>query len=852
MPKQSLFYTLLCSSLILTLGCSPYRNNPFSNSFHNTTAHYNAYFIAKERIKEVESGIYDAQKWNFNKVLPVYPQFDTSTSTRYRIELEDCIQKASIAIQRHPGSKWEDDSYILVGKARHYESEFPDAIETFKYVNTYSKSDNARHYALTELIRSFTEFGEYNNAEAVTDYLEKEDLNKENRKLFHLNAAYLYQKKGDGNKMVNNLVKAEELYFSTDRARINFIIGQLYHKLNYESAAYRYYKNVLKNHPNYELEFYAKLYMAQVTELSETSDLKKVRKYFRDLLRDTKNIEYQDKIYFELAKFDLKNGNLEEAIENYKLSVQKSISNERQKAFSYLRLGEIYYDSIKNYQLAKNYYDSAVSSMPQDEEVYPTIKERQEILVDFVKQVITIQQNDSLLHLATLPEDSVLRFTMRLIEEKRKEKNEKAKKEKKAAIVRAKSISKETGNNLISTASVGSSWYFNTRNLVAKGFNDFVKKWGDRVLEDNWRRKAKAEPQVVQEVVGINAEVSESTSELASISIEKEAKKMMSAIPQTDTHEMRLLDEIEDALYNLGNIYSLRLEEDVNAISSFNKLLFRFPNSDYKPETLYQLFLLNKKIDPEKSIMAGEALKKEFPKTIYAQLVENPNYREESFATSEQLKKNYRKLYYDYKNGLYNSVKKSVDSILQIHPKNEFSDNLALLGILTTGHLNNERIYQYELNQFKETYPNSDVLVYANSLSKASENFQQKRFNSGKVKFNPNLNGKHFFVVVYPAKTFLSEEVPKQINEYLTAKNLKNLKIGNLILSEDNSMVFIDSFPGKGTAVNFFERYMEEVDLKSKFKGEKFINLVITEDNFDLFYRTKDVESYLNFFQKYY
>ena len=49
--------------------------------------------------------------------------------------ITDCVEKASIAIQRHEGSRWEDDSYVLVGKARYYASEYADAIETFKYVN---------------------------------------------------------------------------------------------------------------------------------------------------------------------------------------------------------------------------------------------------------------------------------------------------------------------------------------------------------------------------------------------------------------------------------------------------------------------------------------------------------------------------------------------------------------------------------------------------------------------------------------------------------------------------------------------------------------------------------------------
>ncbi|WP_425389989.1 tetratricopeptide repeat protein [Ekhidna sp.] len=834
-------------------GCSPYKNNPLSNSFHDLTAHYNAYFIANERIKEIEQSIFDDQEWNYNKVLPIYPQFDSTKSASLKTQIEDCIQKASIAIQRHPNSKWEDDSYILVGKARHYAMEFPDAIETFKYVNTHSEDDNARHHALTELIRSFTEFEAYKNAVAVTDYLAKEKLNKENRRRLHLNTAYLYQKQEDESKMVGSLVKAEELLNSSDKARINFIIGQTFHNLGFESEAFRYYKNVLKNNPNYELEFYAKLYMAQVTELADQGDLKKIQKYFRNLLRDPKNKEYKDKIYYELAGFELKNGNMDEAISNYKLSIRSSTNNQRQKAYSYLSLGRIYYDSVKNFVLAKSYYDSTVNTMPKDEDNYASIKERQEILVDFVEQIVTIQKNDSLLHLASLPEDSVIAMFSAQIELERKTEKERKKKEKQAAINRARNITQSAGDNLITTASTGSVWYFNNANALSRGRSEFIRKWGDRALEDNWRRKNKAPINGPEEEI-IYTEISESTGEESEeeISVEDEARQMMADIPQTEEQKEKLLSEIEDALYNLGNIYNLRLEEDKNAAESFEKLLSRFPNTGYEAEVLYQLYLLYKIIDPELSVKRGNQLKDKYPETIYAKLVDNPNYREESFAISEQLKKLYKELYGKYKEGRYEEVLFSTDSALALHDENEFSDNIALLRVLATGQTEEDHKYQFELGEFIKKYPESELNSYAQSLLTASETFQQKRYNSAKARFIEDFDQKHLFVIVYDLDSKMTDELPTLMSEYLDEKSFNNLKIGNLILSDEKSMLLVNIFPSKGTANVFLKNFQQDINLRDIFKGQKFNDFVITEDNFDIFYRTKDVSAYLTFFEKHY
>ena len=172
-----------------------------------------------------------------------------------------------------------DYSYNLVGLASLYGHELETAIETFIYVNSNSNDENARHSALVYLMRTFIEYGELNNALAVSDYLKKEKLNKKNLKTLYLTRAYFYQKRNDLDNMVNNMVLAAPLLsFKDEKARIYFIIGQVYQSLGFESEAYSNYRKCLSSNPNYELSFYAKLNMAQVTELKDLSDVKRVRK----------------------------------------------------------------------------------------------------------------------------------------------------------------------------------------------------------------------------------------------------------------------------------------------------------------------------------------------------------------------------------------------------------------------------------------------------------------------------------------------------------------------------------------------------------------------------------------------
>src|SRR5690606_38964774 len=109
------------------------------------------------------------------------------------------------AIQRHSNSKWVDDAYILVGKARLYSLDWGNAVQTFKYVNTRAEDKHAKHLAIINLIRTYIEHKEMNNAQAAIDFLEKAKLNKTNRKKFLLEKAYFHQMREDYDQMVRNL-----------------------------------------------------------------------------------------------------------------------------------------------------------------------------------------------------------------------------------------------------------------------------------------------------------------------------------------------------------------------------------------------------------------------------------------------------------------------------------------------------------------------------------------------------------------------------------------------------------------------------------------------------------------------
>lgn len=832
-------------------GCGVTRIKPIGDTYHNTTAHYNSYYYAHERINEVERNIYSRGEKNYNRTLPIYPRMDSAAYEANKALIEDVIKKASISIQRHENSKWVDDSYIAVGKARFFSLDFPNAVETFKYVNVKSKDKATRHLALIWLFRTFVEADEHNNATAVADYLDREKLNRDNRKLFHLAKAHFYQITGDLDKMVKNLVDAVPLVSSNDeRANIYFIIGQVYQQLGFDALAYENYRECLKNNPAYELSFYAKLNMASVTQLSNNDDLKTVRRYFRKLLKDEKNKDFQDKIYYELANFELKQGNYDEAIANYNNSVRASTSNPRQKAYSFLKLAELYYGHLKKYRSAQSYYDSTMSVLPKDEPNYEELKKRLEILTDFVQQVTIIETQDSLLHLASLPAEALDQFLEEHIAERQRQ-EELNKRNERRSLSRSTSPGFQTEGTEINLNRQG-TWYFYSSSAVSQGRQEFLRQWGNRPLEDNWRRSVKQNSlnaPLAANAPSKAAPEADQASEVASISKED----LIATLPMTEEARNNALAQIEEAYFRLGNIYNFELEEKENAGTTFNTFIDRFPDSENAPEALYLLYLIYKDLDS--AIYAGykQTLITRFPHSIYAKLAINPNYREESSAASARLMEIYREAYEHYQQGRYEQARQLTLEGLSLYEDNEFKDNLKLLDIMLVAKLDDVYKYQFELNNFIKDYPQSELIPYAQSLVRAYDDFQLNLVNSARARFKKDFDQQHFFILVYPPDGKLPDELPARIENYIKNQpGNENLTIGNLILDPRRSMVLVNSFTAREPAMEFYRKFNEDGSVLKDYGTVKFYNFVITRENFNVFYQTKDLEAYLTFFNNNY
>jgi len=866
-------YGGLIAGLVLVLNaCSQEKNTALSKGWHNLNARDNAYFLARERLKELQTEIDNKTQSNYNKVLFPLTVIDTNQTKTYKDKLNDIVKKASRAVTWHKNSMYVDDSYILVGKARVLQGDWKLAAETFRFVNGEGET-NERQESLTQLMRLLMLKKDFRSASYVMDYLNKQTIvTKKNNRDFSLTKAQYFRYQENYKAMPPEIEKAIPLVTGKKekRARLYFILGQIYQLLGQDSIAYINYHKAIKNNPPYELSFYSKLYLAQVTSLSNASDKKKTERYFKKLLRDKKNLEYKDKIYYEMALFEYKQENYQGAITYLEKSVAANKTNKYQKGASYLKLGEIYYGDIKNYEMSKLYYDSTVAVWDPSDPQYREISERQKVLDEFVKNLLVVRREDSLQRLAKMDTARLSKFIDKVIA---KEEADRVSNEKAAAAAKKRAADQQTSNLQIidntSNPSDPSSWYFYNATAISRGKTDFTVKWGDRKNVDNWRRAVREEP--VNNNDNSNNAIAVDTAAIAKAKADSAAKAQVPKVDKSRYYQdipftaaqLEASDKkIQEALYNLGRIYNLKLHEPEEAIKTFENLLKRYPNYENTAEILYFLHLINKDLGhDERAEYYKKRLISEYPKSIYAKMLLNPNYLKESKEENKYVNSLYKQAFSMYEREDYIAADSMLVNIMRDHSDNDIMDKMKLLRIIITGRTKNVLVYKTQLQEFISDKENesSALLPKAKELLSTADQYMASVSQKGgeikatDVRYSTNTSKSHFFVAVFESKKTKKELIQKQFNTYNKANYPDaNLSTELLTLSDSSFAIVVKTFEAMYPSKQYREKLLAPGGAAKPFLPFIHDSFYITDDNYKLFYKDKGVNTYLEFFKNNY
>lgn len=876
MNKRLLYIMVL--TICMATGCSSQKNTFINRLYHNTTAKFNAYFLAKEKIDQLEENIQKDYQEDYSQVLPVFYPIDSATIEANGTLITEARELAYKAIDWHRISKWVDPSYFLLGKLDYYQARFDEAANTFRYLNVNSQQNDVRHVSLIQLLRSFIDLKRFDDAAFVIDFLSKEPgISQENLQYLYKTLAYYYEVRGERDMMITALDRAlENTRTKKERSRLYFIMGQLYQRAGLDAFAYDYYQQSLGGNPPYERTFFARLYSQQVAELEESRDLKRVRSYYDDLYKDRKNTELRDVILYEKAIFELNQGELDEALRLLHLAAEEPGNNAKQKGYIYQKLAEIHLEEKKDYLATKRYVDLALENFRKSDMQYEALTLQKAILDDYATNYNLIQKNDSLLTLSQLSPEEQEAYAERYI---RSEEERLLKEAEEANAPKPSNIF----NSLLAFGGGGSGSTFYWDNPVAmqKGAVEFARVWGNRPLEDHWRRSNKGFQQSSPSPAFEEEPVAPDDSEeqpVANIVLPDKAA-LLQSIPQDEASRQHMHQELEEAYFNLGKLLFFDLNEPLQAVTYLEKLVELYPNTHRKPETYYTLYLANEALGGNASRYAT-LLRTEFPDSQFTKSLINPETASGSEANLAAAKQ-YRIAYEQYSAGELEPSRALIRQTLDEYPMTDHTERLILLDIMISGRVDGTEVYRNRLENYLQTTQDPDLLKLAgNMLAVLSghgdtepieaipssdlndslavnddmEQFLPDTTEAEPAPYTVNFNQTHIFVLAMDPQQYAENKNLTAELENFHQQHYPNrrLRTGNISFTREHTIIIISPFTNAENALSYQAEFLSSFNLDSLSEELKMSSFVISIENFQQLNKRKDIEEYKAFYEESY
>jgi tetratricopeptide (TPR) repeat protein len=679
---------------------------PPRHIFQNTVTHYNYYFNANTRLNEVIARAKASFKDDYSKLLPFY-NYTLETTAKEKVELDSIIYKCTAGILLHDlRNDWIDNMYLLMGKTYLLRNDLDSAGLTFQYIN-YAFAPKEDGYDIPIGSNSSNETGEFSIATkeknslwkkltahpesrnesfvwAIRNHVEKDELpeaagimeilrndpNFPKRLDTELNEviAYWFYKQQVFDSSAFYLSKSlNEAQGKQERARWEYLIGQMYQLSGKNEDAIKYYDKSIGHTNDPVMDVYARLNSIRI---NGGNDQKFVDKNIAELEKMAKRDKYEnhrDIIYFAAAKIELGRNNFD-AAQNFLLkSVKYTVNNPMQRSESFLLLGDLNY-ARKAYPQASSFYDSIdVASIvtPLDKERVETRKPPLRIIA---VNDLTIDLEDSLQSLAKMPAEQREAFLKKKARELRK-----AQGLKEEDIASTNPAIKTEARDLFGENKSGAFYFYNP-SLKSKGFSEFKSKWGQRPNVDNWRR---------QSAINKTAFASNANPDISADDARPDAATDMSyegllaKVPLTEEQLTASNKKIMDALYTEAKTFLEALEDYPTAIDAFEELLRRFPNTTYKSEAYFNLaYAYEKSGNKEKAAFYKNQLNNVNDK--WTQLAKKPAAGGEKSLNNPATKK-YQDIYNMFIEGRFEEAKQEKKVADSIYGKSYWSPQLLFI-----------------------------------------------------------------------------------------------------------------------------------------------------------------------------
>lgn len=762
-PKL-LFWLLVAVALTASAlsSCSPKKNNAATRKYQAFITRYNIYYNGdthyKETLKEMEDGYQD----DYSSLLLIHPAVarGNSKAPQPSGNFDRSIEKAQKAIQlrsikkkpkKQPGKssdpaykEWmKRDEYnpflhnawLMMGRSQYLNGDFLGAASTFFYIS--------RHFSwlpktVTEArlweARSYLAMDWLFEAETILRRVKPEtDLTDgELKGLYYTSEADLLIKEKEWEKGAEMLRMAIPHVSKPQRTRLNFLLGQVYSRAGKKDLAYKAFQAAGgSSSASYRTKFNARI---KQSEVFTGEDIAKEVGALRRMTRYDRNKEYLDQIYYAIGNLYLSRRDTTKAIENYELAVEKSTRSGIDKAMAQLTLGGLYYDR-RLYAKAQPCYSEALPLIPDNYPDYAVLKRRSDVLDELAVYSQNVELQDSLLRLAAMTPEQQMKVIEKLIADlKEKEKKEAEAAAREEFLANRGQDGLQDQNNQVFTMNNGDdSWYFYNTATKNAGRTEFQRRWGNRKLEDDWRRRNKqtfsfndfgadtASGEEAPEEGDVPAD-SVATPDQEAMQKENDPhfpEYYLKQIPKTDLEKQTANDIIQEGLYNMGVILKDKMEDFPAAETEFETLLRRYPDNIYRLDAYYNLYLMFMRAgEMAKAERYRQLILTEFPDTKYGLALRDPDYIGSLRRMQEmegQLYDQALDAYLDNDNAevhaLYSTVSKDFP-LSKLMPKFMFLEALSYV----TDRKPEE--FKKTLMEMLERYPNTDLTEFASSYLK--------------------------------------------------------------------------------------------------------------------------------------
>ena len=859
----------LILALLTAFACSTEKNNFFNRKYHSTTARYNGLFNANELLR-LSLITYDgSHKDDFYTFLPVNPLPNDKDVIGMYPAIDTAIAKCTKVIEDHsmPNAEdmyykeaeynnWIDENWITIGKALYYRRDYEKALKNFEFVKRFFIKDPSTYIAELWIAKIYIELNKYSDAKLILDGL-NEIAQEQKQKKFKDFIPFLNRKKGDAAKPTMKQSLQLEIYKAysdlamkrkdyedaidglqlaisktnspREKARFNYILAQLYQYTNNSGSASHHFNKAVSASASFEIAFNARLNRA----LSDGSE--GVKKDLKRMARDSKNAAFKDQIFYALGLVELNNNQKQEAKEYLTKSAFYSISNKRQKAMAYEKLGDIsFFD--KEFVPAQKYYDSCARFMPEDYPNAEIVKNKSVKLFDLVKALETAAFEDSVQRIAKLSYNDREVFLKETLIQLRKEIQDI--KERDAAKLLALQSNSLPNNNI-----KASKFIFNNPKLRETGFTEFKKLWGARDNEDDWRRNDKLS-------INTFAYSVDSTEKIAgqqtkdSLSIEK----LLKDIPLNDSAFSQSQLRLIDALYTSGILFKEVLLENNLAEKQFESVLALRLFNITDLSAAFQLFRLNeqnKKSEKYKSYILDK-----YPNSDAAKYFLDPDFYVKQKKNAEESQKDYLKLLEQYKLKAYQTVYNLSQTILEKDLTNTCRSEYMLLNVLAMGQLTEDKTTLIpKLNQIIEEKPQTEQ---ANRAKEMLEIIQLGYSKNEELDFNK----KYFFEFVSDVTQYViilldneddMEDSKGTISDFTTKKfKSSKLRVSSKITLSEKSFILVQEFASISLADKFIDAYKAGFEFIDDLQDNKIY--IITQENLKKLIETAKFEEYKLFY----